>query len=131
MFRQFLPKVAMIGLAMTVFVAAVEAQKVRYNFMPGTNFSKYKTYKWVNVSGAEYPNQLIDNQIRQSIDRQLGSKDCRRRIPMARTSTSHTRRPLIRKSSGTRSAPVVTIGAMAAGGVGADIEEWAECQRRP
>ena len=74
MFRQFLPKLVMIGLAMTASAAAVEAQKVRYNFMPGTNFSKFKTYKWVNISGAEYPNQLIDNQIRQSIDRQLGSK---------------------------------------------------------
>ncbi|MEO8575016.1 MAG: hypothetical protein ABI481_13720 [Pyrinomonadaceae bacterium] len=61
MFRQFLPKIAMIVLAMTAFVAAVEAQKVRYNFMPGTDFSKFKTYKWVNISGAEYPNQLIDN----------------------------------------------------------------------
>jgi hypothetical protein len=35
------------------------AQDVRYNYMPGTDFSKYHTYKWVSVdpcghSGSRY-----------------------------------------------------------------------------
>src|SRR5215212_3684247 len=49
-------------------------QKIRYNYAPGTDFSKYKTYKWVKIEGAQYPSQLIDEQIKRSIDAQLGSK---------------------------------------------------------
>jgi len=52
----------------------VTAQSVKYNFKPGTNFGKYKTYKWVRVPNAQYPNQLIDAQIIQSIDGQLAMK---------------------------------------------------------
>ena len=36
------------------------AQDVRYNFLAGTDFSKYKTYKWVRVPNVKYPNQLFD-----------------------------------------------------------------------
>src|SRR5215510_8637531 len=50
------------------------AQDIRYNFMPGTDFSKYKTYKWVKVPNAQYPNQIMDNQIMASIDSQLAAK---------------------------------------------------------
>lgn len=54
------------------FVAA--AQKVKYNFLQGTDFSKYKTYKWVRIENAQYPNQLLDGQIMQAIDYQLRQK---------------------------------------------------------
>jgi Domain of unknown function (DUF4136) len=50
------------------------AQDIRYNFKPGTDFSKYKTYKWVRVPKAEYPNQIMDGQIMQAIDAQLATK---------------------------------------------------------
>jgi len=50
------------------------AQSVKYNFVPGTNFAKYRTYKWVRVPKAEYPNQILDGQIMQSIDAQLAMK---------------------------------------------------------
>src|SRR5450631_3847390 len=50
------------------------AQDVTYNAAPGTDFSKFKTYKWVSISGVEYPNQIVDQQIKQSIDSQLASK---------------------------------------------------------
>jgi hypothetical protein len=50
------------------------AQDVQYNFLNGTNFSKYKTYKWVKVPNAQYPNQILDGQIKQAIDAQLTSK---------------------------------------------------------
>ena len=42
--------------------------------MPGTDFSKYKTYKWVRVPNAQYPNQIVDKQIMRSIDAQLATK---------------------------------------------------------
>ena len=50
------------------------AQDVTYNYAQGTEFSKFKTYKWVNIPGAEAPNQLLEQQIKQSIDSQLAAK---------------------------------------------------------
>lgn len=49
------------------------AQDVKYNFMPGTDFSKYKTYKWVAESNT-HPNQIVDQQIKESVDQQLAAK---------------------------------------------------------
>jgi hypothetical protein len=49
-------------------------QDVRYDFMPGTDFSKYHTYKWISIEGGAHPNQIVDAQIKQSIDSQLASK---------------------------------------------------------
>jgi Domain of unknown function (DUF4136) len=54
--------------------SVVMAQDVTHNFMPGTDFSKFHTYKWVNVEGGAHPNQIVDAQIKQSVDSQLASK---------------------------------------------------------
>ena len=43
-------------------------QKVRYNFLQGTDFSKYKTYRWVKLAEIEYPTDDVDQKIRHSID---------------------------------------------------------------
>src|SRR6185295_8085841 len=53
---------------------AASAQDVKYNFKEGTDFSKYKTYKWVRVPNAQYPNQIMDSQIMDAIDSQLATK---------------------------------------------------------
>jgi hypothetical protein len=59
-------------MSMFLFLAGTDyAQEVRYNFVPGTDFSKYKTYAWVEVPGAKYPNEILDGQIKQAIDSQL------------------------------------------------------------
>ncbi len=50
------------------------AQDVKYNFLPGTDFAKYRTYKWVRVPNVQYPNQILDEQIMKSIDAQLALK---------------------------------------------------------
>jgi|SRR5262252_5464264 len=50
------------------------AQDIKYNFLPGTDFAKYKTYKWAKVPNAQYPNQILDGQITQAIDSQLALK---------------------------------------------------------
>src|SRR5262245_30388291 len=63
----------MAGLLL-VWCAAASAQDIRFNFMPGTDFSKYKTYKWVRVPNAQYPNSILDTQIMQAIDSQLATK---------------------------------------------------------
>lgn len=53
---------------------ALSAQDVRYNFMPGTDFAKYHTYKWVPIEGGSHPNQIADAQIKSSVDSQLAAK---------------------------------------------------------
>jgi predicted heme/steroid binding protein len=66
--------IVMATAVLLLWSASASAQDVKYNFMPGTDFSKYKTYKWVRVPKVEYPNQILDVQIMQSIDAQLAMK---------------------------------------------------------
>jgi len=49
-------------------------QEVQTNHMPGTDFSKYHTYKWVNIESGGHPNQIVDAEIKQSVDSQLAAK---------------------------------------------------------
>ena len=67
------------GLTLAVVVAlcvcgAALGQDVRSNYMPGTNFAKYHTYKWVSIEGGAHPNQIVDAEIKQSVDAQLAGK---------------------------------------------------------
>ena len=59
------------GLFLSV---AISAQDIKYNFLPGTDFAKYKTYKWARVPKVQYPDQIVDTQIMQAIDAQLAQK---------------------------------------------------------
>jgi hypothetical protein len=46
------------ALAMAVILFGCEfaaAQDIKTNYVPGTDFSKYKTYKWVNIAGPRSP----------------------------------------------------------------------------
>ena len=68
---------ASLALAVgAMFVGANDAaaQKVATNYDTKVDFTQYKTYKWVNITGATYPNQLTDMQIRQAIDSVLATK---------------------------------------------------------
>jgi hypothetical protein len=62
-----------LGLTLILlgFCALLQAQDVKYNYDPAADFSKYKTYKWVDIPNAKYPDQLTTNQIKQAIDSQL------------------------------------------------------------
>jgi hypothetical protein len=67
--------VVVMGLVLALLVGSVAlAQDVTTNFMPGTDFTKYHTYKWVVIEGAEQPNQIVDAEIKQAIDAQLVTK---------------------------------------------------------
>src|SRR5580704_3381477 len=69
--------VTKLGFALVLALVAcalTPAQDVSTNSMPGTDFSKYHTYKWVTIEGATQPNQILDAQIKQSIDSQLAAK---------------------------------------------------------
>jgi hypothetical protein len=50
------------------------AQDVRSNAMPGTDFTKFHTYKWVAIEGAQHPSQIVDAEIKQAVDAQLAAK---------------------------------------------------------
>jgi len=50
------------------------AQDVRYNFDKNTDFSRFKTYKWVAIKGADQTNALVDKQIKDSLDAELAKK---------------------------------------------------------
>lgn len=49
-------------------------QDVRYNFDKNTDFSKYKTYKWVALKDAARVNDIADKQIKDAVDSQLATK---------------------------------------------------------
>ena len=69
--------VTTLGMAVILLLAAcnlASAQDVSTNAMPGVDFSKYHTYKWVTIEGATYPNQIVDTQIKQAVDSQLAAK---------------------------------------------------------
>jgi hypothetical protein len=72
--RKRFAKVGM-GLVLTLVTCMVSsAQDVSTNSMPGTDFSKYHTYKWVTIAGATQPNQIVDAEIKSSVDSQLATK---------------------------------------------------------
>jgi hypothetical protein len=64
--------VTVLGVLVTGAGAAL-AQDVSVNYVPGTDFSKYKSYKWVQIQGAEKPDQIIDSQITLAIDKALAA----------------------------------------------------------
>jgi Domain of unknown function (DUF4136) len=64
----------MVAAALALTAVAARAQDVSYNAMPGTDFSKFKTYKWVKIEGAQYPDQIMDSKIKTVIDGQLAAK---------------------------------------------------------
>ncbi|MGB7924567.1 MAG: DUF4136 domain-containing protein [Pyrinomonadaceae bacterium] len=67
-------QIGIAGCVLLLCCAYAAAQDVRYNYLQGTDFSKHRTYKWVQVPGAQYPNQILDGQIKQAIDSQLSMK---------------------------------------------------------
>ena len=66
-----------IALAMSAVFACcgvARAQDVSYNYDTTINFSKYKTYIWVEFDSASKVDQLTDKNIKQVIDSTLATK---------------------------------------------------------
>jgi len=59
--RYSLPLVALLLAG-----GALAPQDVKYNLMPGTDFSKYHTFKWIPIEGGAHPNQIMDAEIKQA-----------------------------------------------------------------
>ena len=76
------PWAAKFGPALVLALVACSmtfAQDVRTNYMPGTDWSKYHTYAWVDeVQGVPalggHPDQILDAQVKQAIDSQMAAK---------------------------------------------------------
>jgi len=65
------------ALTMALLLAGASntfAQDVRYNFDKQTNFSAFKTYKWVPIKSAQSLNSLVDQQIKAAIDSELATR---------------------------------------------------------
>jgi hypothetical protein len=67
-------KAVRIILPLLFLATASFAQDVRYNFAADQDFSKYKTYKWVQIKGADQLDQLADQQVKAAIDAELAKK---------------------------------------------------------
>ena len=64
-----------ICLAILLMVAGrALGQDVRYNFDKDTDFSKFKTYKWVEIKGAQQVDDITDKQIKEAVDSVLATK---------------------------------------------------------
>ena len=63
-----------LAAAFALVASFAAAQDVSYNFDQQTDFSKYKTYKWVQVKGGEQPDEITAKQITAAIEKQLAAK---------------------------------------------------------
>ena len=61
-----------LGLLLTA--SSGLGQDVRYNFDKNTDFSKFRTYKWVILKDASTANDLVTKQIKDAVDAELVAK---------------------------------------------------------
>ena len=63
------------ALVLLMFGAiGVLAQDVRYDFDKNKDFSKYKTYKWVPIKGADQPDELTGKKLTAAVNAELATK---------------------------------------------------------
>ncbi len=63
------------ALVLLMFGAiGVLAQDVRYDFDKNKDFSKYKTYKWVPIKGADQPDELTGKKVTAAVNAELATK---------------------------------------------------------
>jgi hypothetical protein len=70
----FLAFVLLTFVLLTFGAVDAVAQDVRYDFDKNQDFSKYKTYKWVPIKGADQPDELTAKQITAAFDAALAKK---------------------------------------------------------
>src|ERR1700739_2959370 len=71
----FLASVLLTLVLLMFGVAGVAvAQDVRYDFDKNKDFSKYKTYKWVPIKGADQPDELTGKKLPAAVDAELATK---------------------------------------------------------
>jgi Domain of unknown function (DUF4136) len=70
------PASVLLAFVLLMFgvVGVVVAQDVRYDFDKNKDFSKYKTYKWVPIKGADQPDELTGKKLTAAVDAELATK---------------------------------------------------------
>ena len=63
-----------LASAFLLIASFASAQDVTYNFDQQADFTKYKTYKWVEATESETIDPLVAKQITDSIEKQLATK---------------------------------------------------------
>ena len=61
-------------LPLSLLAISALAQDVRYNYAAGQDFSKFRTYKWVQIKGIDQLDQLNDQQLKTAVDAELATK---------------------------------------------------------
>lgn len=61
-------------IMLLMLAASALAQDVGYNFDKEADFPRYKTYKWVEVSGGTKLDSLLDKQLKDAVDAELAKK---------------------------------------------------------
>ena len=77
--RNFVARLGIASVLVFLSCCLTNAQDVRTNYMPGTDWPKYRTYAWVDeVQGVPsvggQPDQILDTQVKQAIDSQMAAK---------------------------------------------------------
>jgi hypothetical protein len=68
-------KIALLSIALfLVGVGTAVAQDVRYNFDKATDFTKFKTYKWVPIKDAPRLDNIREKQVMDAVDAELATK---------------------------------------------------------
>jgi hypothetical protein len=67
-------RVLFLSTISLLVATAAFGQDVRYNFDKNADFSKFKTYKWVDLKDAAKVNDLVGKQITDTIDAELATK---------------------------------------------------------
>jgi hypothetical protein len=73
--RKIMKRSILLAIALLVGgVTATVAQDVRYDFDKEKDFSKFKSYKWVTIKGADQPDELTGKRIMAAVDAELATK---------------------------------------------------------
>ena len=67
-------KFTRVIIPLPLLALSLLAQDVRYNFAATADFNKFKTYKWVQIKGAEQLDQLADQQVKSAFEAELAKK---------------------------------------------------------
>jgi hypothetical protein len=64
----------MIGILVLICSLSLKAQTVTYNYDRGADFSKFRSFKWVEIKGSTHPDQIVDQQIKSALEAEMAKK---------------------------------------------------------
>jgi hypothetical protein len=71
--RNCMKLVRWLAPAFLLLAGTASAQDVRYNYEKSADFTKFKTYKWVEMKTSD-KDAMVDSQIKSTIDAELAAK---------------------------------------------------------